>query len=279
MPKDDPCVSLIGRPMGIFMSKPAERLPLFLGTAIWTEEGRERFVLVAPLPSDPSRVVDLHRIEVARLTRLGEGRPEAMAEVLVPSRLQSLLESGPRAFQRARVALAYAEKWHRRGDLPESLALPLDRVRLLACLPEPMELRGADGQALETHPLQGPGAILGRLPQPTVALVGWRGSGLAGCCLAVEDTRGVVLGAWLNPDLEFEGHLELWVGDHRRTSPMAIWEGMELPHLGPGAIQLLPAPRFRALSALVPGAVFHVKAHFETLMLALSDELVHPTLQ
>ncbi|MDP2874609.1 MAG: hypothetical protein Q8O00_00405 [Holophaga sp.] len=261
------------------MSKLVDRLPLCLGTAVWMEEGRERQALVAPLPSDPSRIVDLHGIEVARLTRLGEGRPDALAEVLLPSRLQSLLESGPRAFHRARLALAYAEKWHRRGDLPELLAFPLSHVRLLACLPEPLGMRSANGQILDTHQVQGPGAILGRWPQPTLAMVGWRGGGLAGYCLALEDAHGAVLGAWFKPDMDFEGNFELWVGDHRRTSPMATWLDMELPRLGPGEIQLLPSPRFRALPELVPGATFRLKAPFETLELSLGDELVHPTLQ
>lgn len=266
--------------VGILMSRTLpDPLSLLLGTAIWVEKGREHCALVAPLPSDPERVVDLHRVEVARLARLGEGRPDTLAEALVPPRLQALLEAGPRALHRARTALAYAEKWRRRGDIPEILAPPLREVRMLACLPHPAALRRTDGSPLEPLLARGPGAMLGCLPRPTLAAVGWTGEGPAGYCLAVEDVRGAVLGAWLNPDFNFRGLLELRMGEHRRTAHMDGWEGLALPPLLPGEVQLLPAPRLRALPELMPGSAFALKAAFETLELSLAEELVHPTLQ
>ncbi|NTV76339.1 MAG: hypothetical protein HGA66_19325, partial [Holophaga sp.] len=45
-----------------------------LGTACWAEGPTERRALVAQLPSDPARVVDLNRLERLRLAKLGEGR-------------------------------------------------------------------------------------------------------------------------------------------------------------------------------------------------------------
>lgn len=266
--------------MEIFMSKRAADGPtLRIGTALWMENGQARQVMVAPLPSDPSRVVDLHRVEIARLSRLGEGRPRTMAEVLVPATLQGVLEAGPRGFHRVHRALAYAEKWHQRGDLPDFLAPPLMAVTMLACLPEPRVLRRADGGALGHLPVQGPGAVVGCPPQPTLAAVGWQGDGLAGFCLAVEDLRSVVLGAWLQPDFSFRGALELRTGRYRRTLPMDAWEGLEIPHLDAGEIQLLPPARYKAMSDVAPGMIFSLKAPFETLELSLGEELVHPTLQ
>jgi len=257
----------------------AEGLTLRLGTALWVENGQARQVMVAPLPSDPSRVVDLHRVEIARLSRLGEGRPRAMAEVLVPATLQGVLEAGPRGFHRAHRALAYAEKWHQRGDLPDLLAPLMAAMTMLACLPEPRALRRADGCPLGQLPVQGPGAVVGCPPQPTLAAVGWQGDGPAGFCLAVEDLHSVVLGAWLQPDFSFRGALELRTGRYRRTLPMDAWEGLDIPPLAAGEIQLLPPARYKALSDVVPGMTFSLKAPFETLDLSLGEELVHPTLQ
>ena len=78
--------------------------------------------LIAPLPSDASRLVDLTALEAIRLAKLGEGDPEALARALVPPSLDALLASGPRGLARARQTLAYAQKWENRGILPEELA-------------------------------------------------------------------------------------------------------------------------------------------------------------
>jgi len=254
-------------------------IPLRLGTALWIEGPTERQMLVAPLPSDPSRVVDLHSLERERLAKLGEGRPDPLAEALAPPSLRRVLEAGPRAIQRLRQTLAYAEKWHRRGDLPALLAPPVASLRLLSCLPRPAQLRRADGLHLDRLAVQGPGGVLRRLPQPTLAAVGQFGGRPAGFCLAVEDLHGAALGAWLDLDFELKGALELQAGGHRRIAPLQAWDGIEIPPLRPGEVMLLPPPRLKHLPDLVPGAEFRVQVAFEQLCLSLAGELVHPTLQ
>jgi hypothetical protein len=249
-----------------------------LASAVWNEGPSERRALVAQLPSDPGRVVDLNRLEHLRLAKLGEGEAEALALVLVPPGLGRLLEGGPRALQRARQVLAYAEKWQRRNRLPESLAPQASQVRFLPCLPRPSALRRWDGTHLDRLAVQGPGGTLAQLPRPTLALLGLHGGHPAGCCLAVEDTRGVVLGAWLELDMDWEGELELTVGGHRRRLPMDAWQGLELPALRPGEALLAPAPHFRLTAAQQPGVEIVLKCPFETLTLHLG-ETIHPTLQ
>jgi hypothetical protein len=179
-----------------------------LGTAVWSEGASERTAMVAELPSDPGRVVDLNRLEHLRLAKLGEGWAERLAGARVPPGLRQLLEGGPRAIHRARQVVAYAEKWHGRGGLPESLAPRADQVRMLACLPRPLAVRRWDGSVLDRLALQGPsGTPSGRL-LPTLALVGLHGDRPAGCCLALEHAQGVLLGAWLELDLDWDGALE-----------------------------------------------------------------------
>ena len=151
-----------------------------LGTAVWSEGTSERRALVAELPSDPDRVVDLNRLEHLRLAKLGEGWAERMAAALVPGDLRQLLEGGPRAIHRARQVLAYAEKWARRGGLPESLAPRAGSVRMLACLPRPLALRRWDGRVLDRLAVQGPSGTLAGLPTPTLALAGLHGDQPAG---------------------------------------------------------------------------------------------------
>lgn len=248
---------------------------MHLGTAVWTEGLTERRALVAPLPGDETRLVDLNRVEGFRLGRLGEGQPEALAEVLVPSGLRRVLEGGPRALARLRTTLAYAEKWARRGDLPLALAPQRESVRLLPCLPRPAQVLRWDGQGLDRLAVQGPGAILGRYPQPTLALVGQRGGGPAGCCLALEGTEGVILGAWLVPDLPVEGHLELLLAGHRRRVTLACWEGLSLPQPRPGEVIMLPPPRLKVLPWSA-GGTLEIRTPFETLALRLAEAPLHP---
>ncbi len=253
---------------------------LRVGTASWFEGASERRALVAPLPSDPARLVDLHRVERVRLAKLGEGRADALADVLVPPSLRQVLEGGPRALQRLRQTLAYAEKWFQRGDLPEALALPSTAVRMLPCLPRPAALRRGDGTHLDRLSVQGPGGTLSALPQPTLAAVGLhRGAGVAGWCLALEDRAGAVLGGWMVLDYPQEGFLELRVGSHHRRAPMDTWTGIEVPGLRPAEVVLLPAPRLRAIPELVPGSDFSLTASFETLTLRLGAEVPHSTVQ
>jgi len=253
---------------------------LKLGTACWSEGAVERRALVAPLPSAPSRLVDLHRVEQVRLARLGEGRAESLAEVLVPPSLRQVLEGGPRALQRLRQTLAYAEKWIRRGDLPDLLAPSADAVRMLPCLPRPLALRRGDGTHLDRLTVQGPGGTLGAVPQPTLAAVGLhRGGGIAGWCLALEDGVGAVLGGWMVLGYPGEGTLELRCGSHHRRVPLDTWDGLEVPGMRAGEVVILPAPKLRPIPGLVPGSDFSVTAPFETLVLRLGTDIPHLTVQ
>jgi hypothetical protein len=249
-----------------------------LGTAVWSEGASERTALVAELPSDPGRVVDLNRLEHLRLAKLGEGWAERMAAATVPPSLRQLLEGGPRAIHRARQVLAYAEKWHKRGGLPESLAPLAGSARMLACLPRPLALRRWDGSSLDRLAVQGPGGILASLPAPTLALVGLFGESPAGCCLALEHARGVVLGAWLELDLDWEGALELTLGGQHRRLPLDAWSGLTPPTLRPAEVLLAPAPHLR-LGQGGPGQEVRLVSAFETLAARLAEGEVHATVQ
>ena len=249
-----------------------------LGTALWPEGPGQRQALVAQLPGDPSRLVDLNRVEHLRLAKLGEGRAEALAAERVPSCLGRLLECGPRALQRARQALAYAEKWHARHGLPEALAPAYDAVQLLPCLPRPASLRRWDGTWLDRLFVQGPGAVLAQSPQATLAWIGLQGGAAAGCCLALDQSPGAVLGAWLELDMDWTGSLELRIGARRRRVPMDTWKDLVPENLRPGEVLLAPVPPFR-LGPCAPGSRIRLAAPIETLDLSLGDHLLHPTLQ
>ncbi len=252
---------------------------LRLGTAQWVEGASERRALVAPLPSDTSRLVDLNRVERMRLSKLGEGRAEVLADALVPSSLRLVLEGGSRAIQRLRQTLAYAEKWTRRGDLPESLAPWIGSVRLLPCLPRPVALRRADGTHLDRLGIQGPGSVMKTMPQPTLAMVGLHRGGVIGWCLGAEDAVGAVLGNWMILDQPREGFIELRSGTHHRRVPLDTWADLELPSLRPAEVVLLPPPKLRALPGLVSGSDFRVCAPFDTMTLRLGTDIPHPTVQ
>nr|WP_320132733.1 hypothetical protein [uncultured Holophaga sp.] len=246
-----------------------------LGMAEWGGQRR----LVAPLGSDPSRVVDLHRLEHIRQAKLGEGRSEALAGQLVPPDLRAVLESGPRGLQRARQALAYAEKWHAQaGALPAELWGQRDEVRMLPCLPDPQAVRRADGRPLDRSRLRGPGAELSQLPVPTLAVVGLHGGRAHGCCIALEDPEGLVLGAWLSFRWP-EGSLRLTGAGHTRSHPLEAWEGLRLPPLKPAEVRLLPPPSLRAIPGLGSGGWVEVQAPFETMLLRLGGDISHPTVQ
>lgn len=249
---------------------------MLLGTAIWAEGPVERRALVARLVS--GRMADLNRIEAIRLRKLGEGDPERMADALVPASLRRVMEGGPRALARVRQTVAYAEKWDRRGTLPETLA-PMDsKVDLGPCLPQPAALRRMDGQALDRFDVRGPGAELSSPPQPGLAAVGLAGGGIAGFCLALEEAGSAVLGAWM-VDAWPTGHLELKAGAARRSVPLKAWEGLELPSLRAGEVLLLPPPRLKPLPELPIGSEVRLSAGFDQLVLRLGPEGVHVTVQ
>ncbi|HXC17670.1 MAG TPA: hypothetical protein VNV60_09540 [Holophagaceae bacterium] len=248
-----------------------------LGTALWNEGASERRALVSPL-SD-GRFADLNRIERVRLAKLGEGSPDALAEALAPPSLRRLLEAGPRGLQRVKQTLAYAEKWSRRGDLPDTLALPPERARLLACLPRPGTLRLANGAHLDRLRLLGPGAWLGASPEVGLAAVGLAGGDTAGFCLALHAEGVVVLGAWLLVGEPIGGDLFLRADTHKRHASLEVYEGLELPPLRAGEALLLPPLRLRALPALDPGADLEVRSAFDALTVHLGPEALHGTVQ
>lgn len=258
---------------------------MILGTTLFCDGPLERRVLVARLTD--GRVADLNRIEQARLRKLGEGQPEGLADALVPPSLRRLLEGGPRALQRAKQTLAYAEKWNQRGDMPlwlapsvESVAVvsvKLLPVKLLACIPRPSQLRRADGTHRDRFQVKGPGARISSQPQITLAVVGGFGD-IRGYCLAAEDGETTVLGAWMALELP-TGHLELRAANHRRSVALDAWDHLDLPSLRPGEVMLLPPSRLKPFPALEPGARLNLSWPIEEMTLILGDNLPHPTLQ
>ncbi|MFN8011789.1 MAG: hypothetical protein U0P81_10335 [Holophagaceae bacterium] len=242
---------------------------MILGTAAWLEGPVERRALVARLGED--RVADLSRVEVVRLRKLGEGRAEDLAEALVPSSLRLLLESGPRALQRAKQTLAYAEKWAKRGDLPDSLAPRLDSVRLLPCLPRPAALRTTSGVLLDRLALRGPGAELAPPAFATLAVAGLSGGRIGGWCLALEGADATAIGGWLCTGSLPAGRLELAQGPHHRSAPLAAWEEAVVPDLRPAELCLLPPPRWKALPEAEGPLRMELRAPWETLRLTAAS--------
>ena len=247
---------------------------MLLGTAVWAEGGGLRLALVARLAS--GRTADLNRIEAIRLRKLGEADPDRLAEVLVPPSLRQVLAGGPRALARVRQAVAYAEKWDRRGTLPDSLAPATGTLG--PCLPRPALLRRFDGTQLDRFSLRGPEREVATLPLPTLAAIGLAGGGVAGFCLALDEDAGPLLGAWLT-DAWPEGSLEFRAGTTRRTVPTRAWEGLDLPLLRAGEAVLLPPPRLRPFPALPAGTVLQLGAAFDQLTVRLGPEGLHPTVQ
>jgi hypothetical protein len=249
---------------------------MFLGTAVWAEGPVERRALVARLAS--GRLADLNRIEAIRLRKLGEGDSERLAEALVPASLRRVLEGGTRALARARQTAAYAEKWDRRGTLPETLAPPLEAVELLPCLPRPSSLRRLDGLSLDRLAVRGPGAELSAPPQPCLAALGLAGGTMAGFCLALEEGGSAILGAWMTDEWP-RGSLELRAGPTRRTAPLRAFEGLELPPLHAGEVLLLPPSKLKSFPGLPAGAEVRLIAGFDSLIVRLAPEGLHPTVQ
>jgi hypothetical protein len=249
---------------------------MLLGTAAWVEGPVERRALVARLAS--GRLADVNRIEAVRLRKLGEGEPERLADALVPASLRRVLEGGPRALARVRQTVAYAEKWDRRGTLPECLARTVADMDLGPCLPRPAVLRRMDGRLLDRFGARGPGAELSGPPQPGMAAVGLAGGGIGGFCLALEEAGSVVLGAWLTDEWP-TGNLDLRVGAIRRSVPLKTWEGLALPTLRAGEVVLLPPPKWRPLPEQLAGDDMRLSAGFDQLILRLGPEGVHPTVQ
>lgn len=249
---------------------------MHLGTASWTEGPGERRALVAQLES--GRLVDLNRLEAVRLRRLGEGQPERLAEVLVPPSLRLVLEGGARALARVRQTVAYAEKWDRRGTLPEVLGPGPEGIVLHPCLPRPSALSQADGRPLDRFTVRGAGATLSGLPRPGLAVIGLEGGGPAGYCLAFEDEAGPVLGHWMSE--AWPGSpLALKVGTAHRSVLVDAWEGLELPPLRPGEVCLLPPAKVKPLQGLEPGQEVVLVGDFDRLPVRLGEDGLHLTVQ
>lgn len=248
-----------------------------LGTAVWMEGAAERRALVAPLAD--GRLADLNRIERVRLAKLGEGAPDALADALVPPSLRRVLDTGPRGLARVKQALAYAEKWAKRGDLPDTLALPPDRARLLPCLPRPASVRTAEGGHLDRLRVLGPGTWLATAPEAGLAALGQSDGSIAGFCLALHAGDAVVLGAWLLVGAPFGGELRLRAGHHKRSASLEVYDGLELPPLRAAEALLLPPLRLRALPALEPGADLELRAAFDALTVHLGPEALQGTVQ
>ena len=249
---------------------------MLLGTAVWAEGPMGRRALVARLAS--GRVADLNRLEAVRLRKLGEGLADALAEVLVPPSLRRVLEGGPRALARVRQTVNYAEKWDRRGTLPETLAPKAESLELLPCLPRPAALRRLDGALLDRFAVKGPGQVVSSLPPPGLAAVGMAGGSVAGFCLSADGVGETLLGAWL-ADAWPTGSLELKVGAVRRSAPLKAWEGLLLPGLQAGEVLLLPPPKLKPLPVLAAGAEVRISAGFDELILWLGADGIHPTVQ
>ncbi len=250
---------------------------MILGTALFRDGAVERRALVARL-SD-GRVADLNRIEQARLRKLGEGQPEGLADARVPPSLRRMLEGGPRALQRAKQTLVYAEKWNQRGDLPLFVAPTLASAMavLLPCVPRPTQLRRGDGTHRDRFQIKGPGARIASQPQIMLAVVGGFGD-VRGYCIAAEDGETTVLGGWMTFELP-PGQLELRVASHRRSVGLDSWEHLDLPSLRAGEVMLLPPSRLKPFPALEPGVRFHLSWPVEEMELILGETLPHPTLQ
>jgi len=124
--------------------------------------------------------------------------------------------------------------------------------------------------------VRGPGAEIGELPRPGLAVLGQAGGGIAGFCLALEEGGSALLGAWM-VDAWPEGDLELRAGAARRSVSLGAWEEVALPALRPGEALLLPAPKLKPLQELLPGAEVRVAAAYETMVLRAGPEGIHPT--
>jgi hypothetical protein len=102
---------------------------------------------------------------------------------------------------------------------------------------------------------------------------------IVGCCLALEDAGGAVLGGWLVLEVPHKGGLELRSEAHHRRIPFNAWEDLEIHKIRAAEVVLLPAPSLRPLADLVPGSPFAVAAPFEVLNLRLDSAAPHPTVQ
>lgn len=249
-----------------------------LGTALWMEGISERLALVTPLPD--GRLADLNRIEHVRLAKLGEGAPDRLAAVLVPPSLRQVLEGGPRAFARVKQTVQYAEKWARRGDMPDTVAYHPDRVRMLRCLTRPSILQTSDGLHLDRLRVFGTGVLcVDQMPEVGLAAVGQADGEPAGFCLAARAGELAALGTWMQVGEPTDREITVRVGTHQRSASLNVYGSLDLPPLRPAEVFLLPPLRFRALPGLEAGGELELISSFDTLTVQLGPEALHGTVQ
>lgn len=242
----------------------------------WRSGKADRQALLALLPSDPARAVDLTAVEAVRLAKVGEGDPERLAAALVPPRLDGLLTSGPRGITRLRHTLAYADKWAKRGDLPASLAPLTAEVRTLPLRHQ--RVLDAEGHVREGARLLAEGHTLPGSPQPTLALLGQQGKSPAGWTLACEAGGHVALCPWVVLGAG-AGAIELAIGGHRRRIPADAWSGVAWPQVAAGEVLLLPPPRLKPLPSLPALTPLRLRCGPLEMRWVLGVELEHPTAQ
>jgi hypothetical protein len=242
----------------------------------WKRGRAERHALLALLPSDPGRAVDLTAVEAVRLAKIGEGDPDRLASALVPSRLDVVLAAGPRGLTRLRHTLAYADKWAKRGDLPASLAPLTSQVRMLPLRHH--RLVDAEGQVRDAACLLPEDQTLPGAPRPTLALLGQHGKGPAGWTLACEAAGRVALCPWVVLG-SGAGVLEFSIGGHRRRIPADAWSGVSWPEVASGEVLLLPPPRLKPLPALPAMTPLRLRCGPLEMRWVLGVELEHPTAQ
>lgn len=242
----------------------------------WKSGRVQRHGLMALLPSDPGRAVDLTAVEAVRLAKLGEGDPDRLAAALVPHRLDRALAAGPRGVARLRHALAYADKWARRGDLPASLAPLLEEVRPLPL--RPARLLDAEARVMDPAALLGEEQALPGEPRPTLALLGQSGRGPAGWTLACLAGLRVALCPWVVLGAD-AGALDFSAGGHRRRIPADAWSGIPWPEVAAGEALLLPPPRLKALPSLPAMTPLRLRCGALEMRWTLGVELEHPTAQ
>ncbi|MCL1909225.1 MAG: hypothetical protein FWG12_07685 [Holophagaceae bacterium] len=250
-----------------------------LGTAIIDDGGSGRRVMVAQLPGGGGRVVDLNRIELLRQTKLGEGRPDVLADALMPHSLRQLLCSGPRGIQRARHTLSYAEKWHQKSGLPEGLAPRPGSYRLLPCLPRPLSIRTSQGHFLDRLNVHGPGSTLPAVSDPTMAIVGSTDDKYAGYCIAATSPIGPVLGAWLCIGQLQSGDITVKIGANENSASIDAWADLIPPKLNPSEVFLLPPPMLRLPPIAPPEGQIVIETSFERLEICYGAEPIHPVVQ
>jgi hypothetical protein len=101
---------------------------------------------------------------------------------------------------------------------------------------------------------------------------------MAGFCLALEEGGSAILGAWMTDEWP-RGSLELRAGPTRRTAPLRAFEGLELPPLHAGEVLLLPPSKLKSFPGLPAGAEVRLIAGFDSLIVRLAPEGLHPTVQ